>query len=138
MGYVQTKIRLGNPRLEGSRRMEVNALVDSGSNYLCLPALMVEELGLAADTTRIVTTADGTNHECRYVGPVEVRFEDRVCYAGALEQGDEVLLGAIPMHDMDLVVNPSRQTVTINPDYPKTGHALAKALPLQKTTSIRR
>jgi clan AA aspartic protease len=126
MGYIHAKVRLGNPRREGSRALEVPALVDTGSNYLCLPAATVAELGLEADTTRIVTTADGTNHECRYVGPLEVRFEDRVCYVGALELGDEVLLGAIPMEDMDLVLNPSRQAVTVNPDYPATAHALAK------------
>ena len=128
MGYVHTKIRLANPPLEESRAMEVTPLVDTGANYLCLPAETVLELGLGANTTRVVTTADGTKHECRYVGPVEVRFKDRVCYAGALELGDEVLLGAIPMEDMDLVINPFRPEVTVNPAYQKTAHALAKGL----------
>ena len=112
--------------------MEVTALVGTASNYLCLPAEQVAELGLESATTRFVKTADGASHECRYVGPVEVRFEDRVCYVGALELWDEVLLGAIPLEDMDLVVNPSRQTVTVNPDHPDAGHALAKGLPPYK------
>jgi hypothetical protein len=41
-----------------------------------------------------------------YVGPIEVRFKNRVGFAGALVMGDQVLLGAIPMEDMDLVVIP--------------------------------
>jgi len=36
-----------------------------------------------------------------YVGPVEVKFENRSCFTGALVLGDEVLLGAIPREDMD-------------------------------------
>jgi clan AA aspartic protease len=134
MGYIHTKIRLGNPRREGSRAMEVITLVDTASNYLCLPATIVAELGLESDTRRIVTTADGGKHECRYVGPVEVRFADRVCFVGALELGDEVLLGAIALEDMDLVINPSRQTLTVNPDYPNAAHGLAKGFASQQTT----
>ena len=92
------------------------------------PATVVAELGLEGETRRKFTTADGLTHECRYVGPVRVRFEDRVCFVGALELGDEVLLGAIPMEDMDLVVNPRRQAVTVNPEYPDKAHALAKGI----------
>jgi hypothetical protein len=32
--------------------------------------------------------------------------------------GDEVLLGAIPMEDLDLVVQPLTRTVTVNPASP--------------------
>ena len=44
-----------------------------------------------------------------YVGPIKVTFGNRFCYVGALVLGDEVLLGAVPMEDMDLVVNPRTQ-----------------------------
>lgn len=40
--------------------------------------------------------------------------------------GDEPLLGAIPMDDMDLVVIPSRQTVDVNPASPNIPMSLAK------------
>jgi hypothetical protein len=53
-----------------------------------------------------------------YVGPIEVRFAERACFTGALVLGDEVLLGAVPMEDMDLVVSPAMRTVTVNPDSP--------------------
>jgi hypothetical protein len=46
---------------------------------------------------------------------------------GALILGDEVLLGAVPMEDMDLVVVlPGRREVIVNPDYPNFPHARAK------------
>ena len=118
MCVIYTKIRIANPRHDIPRDLEVPAMVDSRSELLCLPADIVAELGLEANTTRIAETADGSYHRCRYVGPVRVRFEDRECYVGALELGDEVLLGAVPMEDMDLVVNPRLRAVTANPEHP--------------------
>ena len=47
---------------------------------------------------------------------------------GALVLGDAVLLGAVPMEDMDLIVNPSRREVTVNPASPNIPHARAKSL----------
>lgn len=45
---------------------------------------------------------------------------------GALVLGDEVLLGAIPMEDMDLVVNPRDRTVDVNPASPNIASGIAK------------
>ena len=45
---------------------------------------------------------------------------------GALTTGDEVLLGAIPMEDMDLVVNPRDRTVDVNPASPNIASGIAK------------
>ena len=42
-------------------------------------------------------------------GRVKVRCQGRLCFVGALVLGDDVLLGAVPMDDMDLTINPSRQ-----------------------------
>ena len=39
--------------------------------------------------------------------------------------GDEVLLGTVPM-DMDLVVNPARRMVTVDPASPNLPHARVK------------
>ena len=38
------------------------------------------------------------------MGPIEVSFSNRRCFTGAMVLGNEVLLGAIPMQDMDLVL----------------------------------
>ena len=63
-----------------------------------------------------------------YVGPVEVRFRNRRCFTGAMVIGDEVLLGAIPMEDMDLVLKPQLQSFDVNPDSPNIAVSLAKNL----------
>ena len=60
-----------------------------------------------------------------YVGPIRIAFENRNCFVGALVLGDEVLLGAVPMEDMDLVVQPKLLKLSVNPDSPNIlrGHA---------------
>jgi hypothetical protein len=48
--------------------------------------------------------ADGSRKQVPYVGPIEIHFKNRIGFSGALVLGDQPLLGAIPMEDMDLVV----------------------------------
>ncbi len=52
------------------------------------------------------------------MGPLRVNFQDRCCFVGALVLGDEVLIGAVPMEDMDLVVNPALQRLEADPRSP--------------------
>jgi hypothetical protein len=40
--------------------------------------------------------------------------------------GDEVLLGAIPMEDMDLVLQPQLQKLSVNPANPNLPLSVAK------------
>jgi hypothetical protein len=40
--------------------------------------------------------------------------------------GDEVLLGAIPMEDMDLIIVPKTRTLEINPDSPNIASSIVK------------
>ena len=65
--------------------------------------------------------ADGRRQSVPYVGPLEIRFKGRVAYGGALVMGERVLLGAIPMEDMDLVVLPRSRRVDVNPESPRCG-----------------
>jgi len=60
------------------------------------------------------------------VGPVEVRFSNRRCFTGAMVLGNEVLLGAIPMEDMDLVLRPQLQRLDVNPESPNIPLSVAK------------
>jgi hypothetical protein len=61
-----------------------------------------------------------------HLGPVELAFENRKCYVGALVFGDEVLLGAVPMEDMDLVISPALRRVVVNPENPNFASAVVK------------
>ena len=126
MGHIYAKIRLSNPRESGLLPIEVNALVDTGAITLCIPEHIMLQLKLMEIEKREVTVADGRNKVVPYVGPIQVNFEGRTCFTGALVLGDSVLMGVVPMEDMDLVLNPTKQTITSNPISPNIPHALVK------------
>jgi clan AA aspartic protease len=126
MRDIQAKILLSKPREPSLKPIEVDALVDTGAITLCVPEHIAIQLKLVEIEKREVTTADGRNIVVPYVGPVQVNFERRTCFTGALILGDAVLMGAVPLEDMDLVLNPARQTITPNPASPNIPHALVK------------
>ena len=47
-------------------------------------------------------------------------------FAGALVLGDQVLVGAIPMEDMDPVIIPKTRTLDINPSSPNVATSVVK------------
>lgn len=126
MGHIFADIVLSNPRKPQLRGVAVRALADTGALMLCLPEHLVIQLELETETTREITVADGRCMRVPYVGPIKVAFENRICFVGALVLGDEVLLGAVPMEDLDLVLSPSLQRVTVNPASPNIPHARVK------------
>lgn len=103
---AHAKIKLENPKRADLKAIETDARVDTGPLFLCLPEDIRLQLKLEATSEKEVTTADGKRQLCPYVGPVRVQFANRECYVGAVVLGNEVLLGAVPMEDMDLVVVP--------------------------------
>jgi clan AA aspartic protease len=115
MGMSSAKLMLDNPRLPALQPLEIEALADIGAIFLCIPDHVANQLQLSESSKKEVTLADGSKQLCPYVGPVHLRFENRECYVGAVVLGDEVLLGAVPMEDMDLVVIPSERRVAVNP-----------------------
>jgi len=128
MGLIYAEITLSNPRNPELTPMKVNALVDTGAITLCVPEHLAVQLELQEIEKREVTTADGKHIPVPYVGPIQVKFEKRTCFTGALILGDGVLLGAIPMEDMDLVVSSRMKKVTVNPEYPNMPSAVVKLI----------
>ena len=126
MRLVHAKVTLKNPRNPKIKPVEINALVDSGALHLCIPAHLQIQLKLEETDRKEVALADGTSKVVPYVGPIEIRFKNRVGFVGALVMGDEALLGAIPMEDMDLVIIPSKRVLDVNPDSPNIPHSTAK------------
>ena len=61
---------------------------------------------------------------------MKVGLDNRVCYVGALVLGDEVLIGAVPMEDMDLVIQPKLLQLTVNPESPNIARGHAKTVVL--------
>mgnify|MGYP001817157949 FL=1 len=126
MGHVFAEIELSNPRRTDLTPIRVRALADTDALMLCLPEHLALQLELATESEREVSVADGRKQKVPYVGPVKVRFGKRLCYVGTLVIGDEVLLGAVPTEDMDLVRSPSKREVTVNPQGPNLPHARVK------------
>jgi clan AA aspartic protease len=126
MGLVNGKILLKNPRLPELSPVDVVALADSGAVHLCIPEHVQIQLKLEAIDNKEVTLADGSKKLVPYVGPIELRFKNRVGFAGALVMGDQVLLGAIPMEDMDLIIVPKTRTLDVNPDSPNIASSIVK------------
>jgi clan AA aspartic protease len=126
MGPVTAEISLENPREPTLRPLKIKALVTSASVHLCIPEHIRIQLKLETVDEKEVTLADGGRKLVPYVGPVLIRFKNRVGFAGALVMGDQVLLGAIPMEDMDLVILPKRRILDVNPSCPNIATSIAK------------
>jgi len=126
MGITRTALTLRNPVRQELSSIEIQALADTGAMHLCIPEHVALQLQLQEHEKRAVTLADGSQRLMPYVGPIEVRFGNRRCFVGAMVMGDEVLLGAIPMEDMDLVVRPMTRDVAVNPASPNVPSSLAK------------
>lgn len=128
MGLTSALVQLINPRNRNLEPVEVEALADTGSVHLCIPQHIQIQLELEEIDKKEVTLADGSRRLVPYVGPVELRFKNRIGFAGALVMGDQALLGAIPMEDMDLVVVPKTREVVVNPSSPNFAASIAKGL----------
>ena len=127
MGLIRSTFSLSNPTRPDLAPLEVTALADSGAVHLCFPDHLAIQLNLAELERREVVMADGHRRSVPYVGPVEVRCRNRRCFTGAMVLGHEVLLGAIPMEDMDLVLRPQLQSVDENPESPNLPLSVAMA-----------
>lgn len=129
MAHVFADILLDNPRRADLEPVPARALADTGALNLCIPQHLANQLRLETESIREVSMADGRIINVPYVGPLRVVFGKRSCFVGALVFGDEVLLGTVPMEDMDLIVDPLRERVTVDPASPNIPHARAKAHP---------
>jgi clan AA aspartic protease len=126
MGLVNGRFLLRNARLPDLDPVAVEVVVDSGATHLCIPEHIQIQLQLDEIDAKEVTLADGSKKLVPYVGPVELHFKNRVGFAGALMMGDQVLLGAIPMEDMDLAIIPKTRILDVNPNSPNFASSMAK------------
>lgn len=110
------------------KRVKVRALVDSGASLLTIPPSIKNQLNLLKVDEQQAELADGSIIDVEIVGPVEVRFENRVAIVTALViPGEaEVLLGAITMQAMDVLIDPKQERLIVNPKSPDTARMLLK------------
>jgi clan AA aspartic protease len=105
---------------EQIKRMSVKALVDTGAYMLCINEEIQAQLKFPVAERRTGQLANGQIMEYDVVSHVELKFKNRrtMCNAMVLPDDNEVLLGAIPMEDMDVLIHPQRQELIVNPEHP--------------------
>lgn len=131
MGYVIAEVQLvnqtdkiladaGHLAQAKIRSMKIEMLVDSGAYMMAINEHIQAQLGLNYIESKEAELADGTRITCDVVGPLEVKFANRRAFVEAivLPGKSQPLLGAIPMEYMDVLVDPRRQQLIVNPDSP--------------------
>ena len=78
MGIITTTVELSNPKLPKLSPLNVSALVDTGAMTICIPQHVAVQLELSEIEQREVTTADERSHVVPYVGPIQIRFQNRL------------------------------------------------------------
>ena len=126
MGVFAVSVKMRNllnrylPKERQGEDVECEAMVNSGAAELGLPADIVERLRLDPLDTVRVYTADGSEHEYRVCGIVELEVLGRRCQVRAIElpRGAQPLLGAVPLEELDWHISPQEKKLIPNPRSP--------------------
>ena len=100
------------------RQMTVQAIVDTGAWTMVINEEIRTKLGLLDRGFGEANLADGKEEVVPMAGPVEVWWKNRRFTGDALVLPDakDILLGAIPLEEMDLTINPKRELVGVHGD----------------------
>jgi clan AA aspartic protease len=124
MGEVSAEITLkngadlilagkGHISEQNIRSVTVTAVVDTGATTLVISENLRKKLGLATVGIRPVTLAGGSKASCDVTEPVQICWKNRTSSVRAwvMPDEDEVLLGVIPLEEMDLIVDPGNRSL---------------------------
>lgn len=111
-------VRRGMLKAGEVRTLDVEALVDTGATYVCLPQSDIARLGLQPVRKRQARTAAGLVTQQIY-SAVRVTVEDRDCLSEVAElpEGSPALLGQIPLELMDFWIDVANQKLAGNPEH---------------------
>lgn len=131
MGFVRANIELINAIDQAKadeglilpsavRRAKVEIPVDSGAYTLAINEALQAQLGLRSLGVRPAQMDDGSVRELEMVGPVTIQFANRSVNLDALvlPGENEMFLGVIPKEAMDVLIDPLRQELVVNPAHP--------------------
>ena len=131
MGEIRARLVLENQRdrvladaghLDSARirRVEIDALVDTGAVMTLLPQDVVEALGLPLDGTITVTLANEDTIELPRARLLSLALGDRQmdtdCLVGPPRC--EPLLGQLVLERLDLILDPVKRVVSPRPESP--------------------
>lgn len=105
---------------EEVKRMRLQMLVDRGAYMMAINETIQAQLDLPFVEKRKAQMASGDVVEYEVVGPLMVKFANRTaaCNAFVLPGDGEPLLGAIPLEEMDVLIDPQRRELVVNPEHP--------------------
>jgi predicted aspartyl protease len=115
--YDLYEVSQGRRTAEAVRRVEIpDAMVDTGAKMLSLPKRMIDTLGLQFLQDRQVITTAGPTRSATY-GLVRLSMLGREAPLDVAALPDEcpVLIGYIPLEQLDLVVDPTGQRLIGDP-----------------------
>ena len=131
MGFIKAKIEIANSfdmgtarrgkmKKEDIRMQEIDVLVDTGAYNLSINENLVAQLWLEIIGSQSFELADGEIKKFDVAEPVEIRFKNRTtsCNPIVLPGNTEMILGCIPLEDMDVLIDPRREVMELPPDRP--------------------
>jgi predicted aspartyl protease len=101
------------------RRIEVtDAQVDTGASHLGMPKHLIDHLGIPQVSSGRAKTTSWLRTFGIY-GPVRLTIQGRSCSVDVAEIADEcpVLIGYIPLENLDFVADPCNQRLIGNPEH---------------------
>jgi predicted aspartyl protease len=131
MGMIKKKVKITNyadivRSKDGAipagkiRSVQVEAIIDSGARMLCLPADLVETLGLEKIDKKTVRYANGEKDIKEIGSTVTLELMDRKtsCHVLIEKTGAPILVGQIPLEDLDLLIDMAKEDLVVNPESP--------------------
>jgi len=120
MGEVRIKVKLSNVADQAAvaagqllpdqvRNVEADAMVNTGAVRSCIPAPLLERLGIKPYDQVTVELADGRKNEVGIADGVRFEIMHRRSSDDALILGDEVLIGQTLLEKMDLLMDCTRR-----------------------------
>jgi hypothetical protein len=93
------------------RQTTIQVVADTGADTLVINETVRKALGLRIKGKRVAYLANGDGDTCSITEAVEVHWKNRsmTCQPWLMPDAPEVLLGAIPLEDMDITVDCNRQ-----------------------------
>jgi len=117
--YDTVKLELGLIDEKDIRQISIDAIVDTGASYLCLPPNVIKQLGLKYYNSSKVRTGNGPV-ELRFFKGADIYIRDRFAQMQVMENKDDeipALIGVLILEAMDYVVNPQTGQIEGNPQH---------------------